>query len=102
MTTYVFQIYDDYHGPGSNWPVTKLADYDAIPEPLKARIMFSCHKCVVALLDALWGARYKDLHTHKARDYLNAPTRVSWRYLLNPGNPLSQKYMDRHMKYEGP
>lgn len=102
MTTYVFQIYDDYHGPGANWPVTALADYAAIPEPLKARIMFGCDRCTIALLQALWADRYKDLHTNKPRYYLSAPTRIPWKHLLNPGDTLARRFMDRHMKYEGP
>jgi len=98
---YVFEVLPDYVGPGSNWPLSKLSDYDAIPEPLKASIVLGCNRCTVALLGALWGDRYAHLNIKKDKRYITAPLRIKWRHLLAPTDPDAQKYMDRHMLHDG-
>lgn len=95
--TYVFEVIPDYVGPGSNWPVTKLADFAAIPTPLLQKIKSGCDVCHTRLLSAIWDEYFPDV-PKKGIKYRAAVKRMSWPTLLNPSNIHNLGVMSTHMR----
>lgn len=95
--TYVFEVIPDYVGPGSNWPVTKLADFNGIPHGLLQKIRSGCEVCHTRLLSAIWDEHFPDV-IGKGALYRAAAKRFNWSLLLDPSDPYHMRVMSRHMR----
>lgn len=94
---YVFEIVTDYVGPGSNWPISKLANFAAIPPPLLQKIKSGCEVCHTRLLSAIWDEHFPYIK-NKGRLYRAAVNKLPWTVLLNPNDPYNRVAMIKHMR----